>query len=437
MTPSQDSRALLPASAIPLAYFACAHVALAWAFAVLVVSPGVPGGFFYHPRMVALVHLVTVGWLSGSILGAFYIVAPLALRLPMPAGRTDWAAFAAFQAGTIGMAAHFWIGEYHGMAWSAGLVWFAVAWVGLRAGLGLGGAVAPWGVKLHVALAFVNILAAAVLGTLIGLDRAWGVLGWPPFASTLAHAHLAAVGWPTMMVVGLSYRLIPMMLPASMPAGGPLAWSALLMEAGLAVLVVTLIAETGPAWPGALLIAAGLGSFVFQVRRTFSRRLPRPPSLPRRDWSTWQTQAALLWLAVAVVLGLVVSVAPETAWTAPLAWWYGLAGLVGFLSQIVVGMQGRLVPMYAWYRAFAALEGRPPVRSAHELPRPAFARIVFLAWTAGVPLLGAGLVLDWRPLISGASALLLIGVVTGALYLAHMLRAARAGDAIDPALRPR
>jgi hypothetical protein len=33
------------------------------------MGPGVPGRFFYHPRMVALVHLVTIAWLSGSILG--------------------------------------------------------------------------------------------------------------------------------------------------------------------------------------------------------------------------------------------------------------------------------------------------------------------------------------------------------------------------------
>lgn len=436
MIGSPGPRAFLPASALPLAYFAGAHAALACAFAVLAINPDLPGGFFYHPRVVALVHLVTVGWLSGSILGAFYIVAPLALRLAMPVGRTDWAAYAAFQAGTIGMAAHFWRGSYDGMAWAAGLVWFAIAWVGLRAARGLPGAVVPWAIKLHVALAFANILAAAALGALIGLDRTRGFLGWPPFAAAIAHAHLAAVGWPAMMVVGLSYRLIPMMLPAAMPAGASLAWSAVLIEAGLAVLVFTLLSGAGPTWAGVLLIAAGLGSFVLQVRRTLARRMPRPPALPRLDWSMWQTRAALLWLAGATLLGLALTAGPDS-WAGPLAWWYGIAGLIGFLSQIVVGMQGRLVPMYAWYRAFAARGGRPPARSAHELPSPAFARIIFAAWTAGVPLLGAGLAGDRRPLVAVASALMLMGVVTGALYLAHMVRAAgRDAPADSPTLRP-
>ena len=70
---------LVPATGLPLLYFAFAHFCLGLGFAALVVSPGLPAGFFHHPRMVALVHLVTLGWITSSILGAFYIVGPLAL----------------------------------------------------------------------------------------------------------------------------------------------------------------------------------------------------------------------------------------------------------------------------------------------------------------------------------------------------------------------
>ena len=98
-------RDLTPASAIPLAYFAFAHLGLAAALLVLALRPDLPGAFFYHPKMVALVHLVTLAWLSGSILGAFYIVGPLALRLPMPVRWTDWVAFLAFALGWLGVSA--------------------------------------------------------------------------------------------------------------------------------------------------------------------------------------------------------------------------------------------------------------------------------------------------------------------------------------------
>jgi hypothetical protein len=369
-----NTQPLVPRSAVPLAYFACAHVGLAGALAVLLVEPGLPGGFFYHPRMIALVHVLTLAWLSGSILGAFYIVGPLALRVAMPAGRADWVGVVVFATGTAGMVSHFWLGEYNGMAWSAGMVSGTLAWVGWR-------------------------------------------------ASTYAHAHLAAVGWVAMMVTGLAYRLIPMILPAAMPTGRSLALSAVLIECGLIVLVLALI--SGSAWLplGSGLIAAGFASFVMCVRRTVRRRLPRPPALPRRDWSTWQTHAAFLWLLIAMALGIALSVGVPDEWRVPVAWTYGVAGLVGFLAQVVVGIQGRLVPMYVWYRARAARGGAPPPRGANDLPSPAFARPIFGFWTAGVPLLAWGLATEHHASIRVAAALLLAGTSLGAAYLVHMLRA--------------
>ena len=415
---------LTPSSALPVAYFSFAYLSLGSALLTLVLWPDLPGTSFYHPRMVAVVHLLTLGWLSGSILGAFYIVAPLALGLAMPVRRFDWMAFGAFVAGTAGMVSHFWINTYDGMAWSAGLVVAAVLRVGWRACRGLPGAAAPWPVGLHVVLAFVNILSAAVLGILLGLDRTRAFLGISPLAMMFAHAHLAAVGWATMMVVGLSYRLIPMMLPAKMPAGPSLAVSALLLESGLLVLVVTLLAAPAAVPLGAVLVTAGLGSFVTQVRRTFAHRLPRPPALPRRDWSTWQTHSALLWLLVATGLGVALSFGVPSGSRLTLMWIYGVAGLVGFLAQIVVGMQGRLVPLYAWYRA-AALRGRPPDRAANSLPSVRFARPIFVAWAGGVPGLAWGLARASEPITAISSACLLAGLTIGAAYMAYMLRAAR------------
>lgn len=415
---------LTPSSAIPLAYYLFAHASLAAALLVLLIDPALPGGSFYQPRMVALVHLLTIPWLSGSILGSFYIVGPLALRVPMPAGRADWIAFGGFVFGATGMIAHFWINTYDGMAWSAGFVSGAIAWVGIRAWRGLPASSAPWPVSLHVALAFFNILAAAGLGMLIGFDRSRGFLGVSPLAAMFAHAHLAAIGWAVMMVVGLSYRLIPMILPAAMPSGWTLALSAILLESGLAALVVTLLTGSTLVWIGALLILAGLACFVAQIRRIVARRLPRPPALPARDWSTWQTHAAFVWLLIAAALGAALSLGVPDGYRLPVMWMYGVAGLVGFLAQIVAGMQGRLVPLYAWYRAFAR-KGAPPEVAANALPSASFARPILLLWTIGVPLLACGLPWENHAAIRIAAASLFGGVALGAAYIMQMLRRAR------------
>ncbi len=415
-----EARALLPASGIPLLYFGFAHVCLALACAVLVIRPDLPGAYFFHPRMTAVVHLVTLGWVSGSILGAFYIVGPLALGLPLRPGWLDRVGFVSFAAGTLGMVFSFWTGAYHALAWSAVLVAASVGHVAQRAWRGLRRAKAPWPVKLHVALAFVNMLLASGLGAVMALNRLGGWFHWAPQQAAFAHAHLAAVGWAMMMVVGLSYRLIPMIVPAAMPTGSSMAASAILLQAGVSVLVVALI--SGSSWTaiGAFLIVAGLISFVTRVRRIVAKRLPPPAALPRPDRATWQTHVAFGWLLVAAVIGLWLAMPGQRRWLVELEWLYGTLGLVGFLAQIIVGIQGRLLPMHGWYRAFEAGGMRPPARSVHTLADPRLTRMIFLTWTLGVPSLAIGLVATNPRSIATGSILLLGGVLLNAVQMYHV-----------------
>jgi len=410
----EGRRALLPASGLPLLYFAFAHLCFALALAVLLVRPDLPGGFFHHPRMIAVVHLVTLGWISGSILGAFYIVGPLALRMPLRPGWRDRVAFGSFAAGVIGMAAHFWIGEYSRMAWSAVLVLSAVVHVALRAWLGLPRAAVPWPVKLHVALAFANMILASLFGMLIGLNRIYGWLSWPPIAAAFAHAHLAAVGWAVMMVVGLSYRLIPMIVPAEPSKRPSMALSAVLLEIGTIGLAVTLVDRPGWSPVAALIIIAGIASFVGQVRGIVQRKLPPPAALPRPDWATWQTHVAFVWLLVATVTGLSLTLPVPPRWRIALGWVYGTAGLIGFLAQIVAGIQGRLLPLYGWYRMLERRNMQQPARSAHTLASHGLAKAILVSWTLGVPLLACGLAagINWMTAVS--SGILLVSVVLNA-----------------------
>jgi hypothetical protein len=319
------------------------------------------------------------------------------------------------------MVAHFWIGEYSGMVWSAALVLAAVLHVAIRAWRGLWRAPVPAGVKLHIALAFANMTAATLFGMVAGVNRMTGWLPWSSMSVAFAHAHLAGVGWAVMMVVGVSYRLIPMIVPAEMPTGRSLARSAVLLQAGAIVLVVGIL---GPAWwstAGAALVLAGLGAFVAEVRGIVRRKLPAPPALRRPDWATWQTHVAFVWLLVAAAAGLILTLPIGPAWTITLGWIYGTAGLVGFLAQIVVGIQGRLVPMYAWFRGMEAAGMQPPPRSAHALAHHGLARVILLAWTGGVPLLLVGLSarLDWITAAGGAVLLAAVGlnVLQGAIVL--------------------
>jgi hypothetical protein len=425
-----DPKALLPSPTLPIVWLAGAHLAFAAACVLLVLDPALPGGFHYHPRLIAVVHLVTLGWITGSILGALYVVAPLAFGVPLRAGVADAVGAVAFWTGAGAMVCGFWTGRYVLVACGAPLVLATLALVGARVVAGLWRSRVPWGGSLHVTQAFANILAAGGAGLWLAHARTAG-LAIAPLPAAVAHGHLAVVGWAVMMIVGVSYRLIPMFLPAAMPSGAHLGVSALLLEAGVAALGVGLLRGTS-VLPGALLLIGGFASFFATVRGMLGSRRPRPVELPRPDWSTWQTHVALLSLVIAATVGLWIA---SSGATPARAWVYGVVGLIGFASQMVAGIEGRLLPLHAWYRGMQR-RGAVPEISVHRLADPRLARAVLLGWLAGLPLLTAGLAFTVAPLIAAGALALLAATILNAWLGFRILREPLRVDAAPGAGEP-
>ena len=419
--PSSTRSDRLPPRLLPLLYFGLAHVCLAAAWLTVALDPHGVAGFFYHPRMVFVVHLVTLGWITSSILGALYLVGPMALATPMPAEGGDWASFVLYLLGGSGVVFHFWIDELSGVGLSGILVLLAVAQVAAKFLTGLASSRVPVAVKAHFVLAFVNFAVAAFMGMLLAFNKLFAFLPGYVLTNVSAHAHLAALGWATMMIFAAGYRLMPMFLPSAMPQGKGVWASAVIFEAGLAGLFVALAARSPWRAVFAAVTAAGIAVFFAQV--VWMRRHPRPApkKLKRPDWGVFQALSALAYLALAVVLGLVLAFSETARASSALVMLYGTCALVGFLAQIVAGMSGRLVPIYAWMRA--SLEA-PPARTPHDLPHRGLQAAAFFLWSAGVPALALGLTLNLASLLSVGGWTLLAAVLAGAANIVRVIRVA-------------
>jgi hypothetical protein len=406
------ARARAP-SRLPLLYVAFAHLCLAYALGALAVSPQSFAGFFYHPRMIAVVHLVTLGWITAHILGSLYMIAPMALRTHLRTTRLDVAAFWAYAVGVTGMAAHFWIAETSGMLYGALLVLATILVVGTRVHIGLRAAPIESGIKLHYRLAFANIAGAGTLGLLLGWHRLHPFLRSEPLSGVYAHAHLAALGWATMTVFGSAYRLLPMMLPSA-PPPATLTWgSALLLEAGVAGLAWSFLASSDAVAFFAALAAASIAWFLGVAGWMLRHRRRPGPGLPRIDFTRLHALQALLYLGATAALGVVLALAPRSEGSLRLAKVYGVCGLLGFFGSLILGVAGRHVPVLLWTRGML-LEG-PPTASPYRLQHPAIAALQFVLWTAGVPLLAAALWREAAELLRPA-AWMLFGAVAASAY---------------------
>ncbi len=428
LSPSFSRLERLPPRRLPVLYFAFAYLSLATAFAAFALFPRSLLGFYYHPKLVFVVHLTTLGWITSSILGALHLVGPMALRTPMPARKRDFRIFAAYVLGATGVIFHFLIGELSGLGVSGLLVAWCVGEVGFKTLRPLFATPSvSRGVKLHFAFAFFNFLTAALLGVVIVFHKLWPFMPVPTLTLVHAHAHMAGLGWATMTVFAAAYRLLPMFLPAAMPRGPALVLTGVVFEVGVLGLFAALLLRSARTGLFAAVAALGVAGFFGHVVAMKLAPRPAPRGLPRPDLGTAQAFVALAYLLASVVLGVYLAFAETSETTLKLAAVYGVLALLGFLSQTVVGIAGRLLPIYSWLVAYSGATPEnptPPGKTPHQIVDRRWQALAFALWTAGVPLLATAFYTDRAAFASVAGWLLLGGLASGARSYAEVWREA-------------
>ena len=382
-----------PPRLVPLLYFGTAYVSLALACALAALWPRAVAGFFYHSWMVAIVHLITLGWITFSLLGTFYVIGPLTMRASMPARRGDYFAYGLAVTGVVGMVAHFWIEEFGGMAWSAATVTAGVLYVVARIARDLRWKALADGPTLHIAFGCVNFVVAASIGILLGFDKVLHFLAGFVLSNVFAHAHLAALGWATMITIGVAYRLLPRIAPARIPAPRFVHANAIVLEAGVAGLFVSLLLQSRWTIFFGIVVAVALAATAGHLIWTLRAPAPTRAVAVTIDFAWLHAAGAGVSLFVAIALGVTLLVAPLSPFSLRAAAAYGVFGLVGFLAQMVVAIEARLVPL------------RDRMLQA----------VVFVGWSVGVPTLAAGLFLESATLVAGGAWALLASLAIATL----------------------
>jgi hypothetical protein len=140
------------------------------------------------------------------------------------------------------------------------------------------------------------------------------------------------------------------------------------------------------------------------------------------DPAVFHAAASFASLAVACALGVWLSLTAPSTLNLRVAMAYGVFGLVGFLAQMVVGMEGRLLPIFAWYWAYANSGYKGPVPAPQEMPWRNGQELVFVLWLFGVPALAGGLAFDAIPFVRAAAWCLFAATLLDAANVTRILR---------------
>ncbi len=380
----QGSLEQVPPFALPGEHFAAALVWLVLGAAGLVaVAPELAQGGFLLPHVIAVTHCFTLGWITTSIFGALYQLFPVTLGVPARSVRVGHATFWVLEAGVVALVAGTW--WWHPALVAAGWLTMFLAVGGLAWNVLPQRRRAPRGrvIGLYVSAGHMAFgLAMAVVAARIGAELGWWRLERLGYLA--AHAHLAVVGFATLTAVGVGSRLLPMFLLSHGHSEWPLQRIGPLVGAGLAAFAVGELAHVGAlVVAGGVAMAAGIALYLWLGAAYFRHRARRA-----LDPGLAQVAAAFGYLAVATGLGLAVLVTP--GFHPRLMVSYAVAGIVGWISLLIVGIYQKIVPFLTWLHRFSARVGQPGVPRIAELTSPAAGWTAVGLLTAGVALLAAG-----------------------------------------------
>ena len=408
---------LLPAS-IPFRFFAAAavlHVALwiALMFAADEDFTEFRGGA--GPSLAA-VHLLTVGVLVMTAIGAAVQLLPVATARPLAAVWPVKAVYWLLTPGVIALvagmyAAHVGLMIGGAAACAAGLLLFA----GLFAdNLRRAGSMPL--VRAYGWAALVSLILLLALGLALSLDDRIGFFN-DHGAVALAHMLLGAFGFMGMLALGFSHVLVPMFALSSAPKSR-------MAQAAFAFAAATVVVAVAGALLGesSVLAAACALGFVAMCLHLRLMHLALATGMRKRlGLSFVLVRVSWAFLALTPLAGL----AAVEGWAGPGGpTLCGLVALGGWLMTFLLGILQRIAPFLASMHVTRS-SGGPPLLSDLSASAPLTVHAgCHLAAIAG---LAVAIVLDSATLAALASAVGLAGALAFALFMSGILKTVASG----------
>lgn len=341
-----------PPISLPLRFFLTAPLFLLAAAVLILLAPEALNSRTV-PAAYALTHALTLGFLAMAMIGALMQMLPVVAGTPMPMPRAvALVTHVSLSIGTMALMAGFLGAGAAVIDAAAALLALGFATFLTAAGTSLArasGNATVTGIRFAAA----GLAVTAILGISLALARTGLELPLAIQAASAAHIAFGLLGWILVLVVGVSYQVVPM-FQITPP------YPRLLTRWLAASLFLLLLAHAAaPLSPAAMLLAAdsalaaGILLFALVTLRQQARRRRKLPDITLDFWRTGMAS-----LIACVLAWLVAQFWPAWQNSGAYPLLLGVLFLGGFGVSVVIGMLYKIVPFLAWFHLQAQLQAK-------------------------------------------------------------------------------
>lgn len=452
-TSSGPATANAPFVGVPLGFILIGLCSLAGVTALLILKPSILAAYHYNQYVVAATHLAVLGWIASVIFGALYQLVPVVLETKLYSERLAWVHLLAHGVGVVGMVWCFWhwnlklVGHW-GSVFAVGVVVFlfnigrtilrsrkwnlvsaglitALTWLGLTVLVGLALAAAKCSYESVETLSPTSVLGAMINGL---QSTALYILRFDQMSIMHAHAHLGVLGFFLLLLITISFKLLPMFLLSDIQNARRAGWVIGLLNVGLMGLVITLTLRSPLKLGFAAVIFTALVLYGFELRAIFRAR-----KRLKLDWPMKTFLVGLMFIVPLLVLAPVLSWPglPLNVFTGQLENLYGFLALVGLLTTAILGMLFKILPFLVWYGTYSLHIGKSQVPSLGQMYSEKLVWVSGAVYGIGLGVIMTGILMASETMVRGGAVILAIAVGMHCLNVLFILN-----HQVRPRLQP-
>ena len=367
---------------------------------------------YFHPKVLAITHLMAIGWGTMIILGASHQLVPVISEGKLYSEKLAYVSFALAAVGIPLLVYGFFTFNMGAPAkWGGRLVVLAL----LCYLINLGNTMAK-GKSENVHAVFVFTAAAwlfltAFFGLALVYNFTYSLMPHDSTHYLPLHAHAGVVGWFLLLVIGVGSRLIPMFL-ISKYNNPRLLWVIYCgINASLISYIVIFYFVANKVWvllPGFLLLIS-IALFIRYCYQSFRQRIRKQVDGQMR---LSLLSVAMTCLPIILLIAIIISLVVVGDEKINLVAAYGFMIFFGWITALILGMTFKTLPFIVWNQLHQQHNSVGKLPNPKDLVQPLLFKAMTLCYIAGFILFTTGLLLSHMQFLQSGALLLVLTAIS-------------------------
>ncbi|MBK5191792.1 MAG: hypothetical protein JJE07_01040 [Flavobacteriaceae bacterium] len=395
---------------VVLPFYLYAAFAFLAATILLFLSTNALNQHYFNPKIMAITHIMALGWGTMMILGASHQLVPVIIEGKLFSNILAHFSFITAAIGIPLLAYGFYV---FNMGWPAqwGAILINTAILSYLGNLTLS-MIKRKKVNVHatfVLTAALWLFVTTLVGLLLVYNFSDPILPTDSLHYLSLHAHLGIIGWFLLLVIGVGSRLIPMFL-ISKYSNTKLLWLIFgLINAGLLTFIIFFlyVPQISFYLISFASILFGIGSFGYYCYHSFKQRIRKKVDeiMKISLLSVIMMFLPVILLFTIIVWLLINSINPQLVLV------YGFVIFFGWITAIILGMTFKTLPFIVWNKVYHLQAGLGKTPNPKDMFSSKIFSLMSIAYLAGFILFLIGVYLANNLLLKLASFLLLLAAL--------------------------